>query len=667
MVLILGAGILVTTFIGARRMVQTMSESLVTRTLDAVDARLRGFFDEPARLLRMTCEQARHGVFELSPERRDVLADDEATFAARRDHRNRLLQPIVERYPQISSLMLNDGPGREHMLLHDGQRWRNRVVDRHVWGSEARWQEWTDDSGDARSHREPSEYNPSIRPWYVGALAARDGAGGPATPATDAVHWTAPYTFFTTKDPGITVSRTYDQGDDIDRAIGFDVLLSDISTFTQGVQISPRGLVAVLTDDRRFIGLPRMEEFMDAETQQSAFLKHPEDFGLSLFHDAMTAQAATGQDLGSILRFQSGGEVWWGQVHPFRLSEDQVLRVAVLVPEADLVVGLQRQRLVIIAIVLVVLILSLLRAAHFARRFSEPVETLVRQSDRISGGDLEPGPPIVSNLTEIQRLASAQDHMREGIRSVIKLEKLERDLDLARDIQRGLLPTEPLSIAGFEVFGWNEPADQTGGDYFDWQQLADGRWVITVADVTGHGVGPALVTAFCRAYSRASLPLVDGLGACLTRLNEQVHQDLPAGRFVTLVVALLGPDGGEMELLSAGHGPLFLYRAATGALESFNAHEIPLGLMPDVTYGAAQPIELKQGDVVVLLTDGFFEWANASGEQFGLRRLEEAIAAEAPGTVEEIVAGLHRRVLEFVGSTPQPDDLTVVVIKRTAS
>ena len=662
MIVILGVAILATTFIGARQAVRALSQAIVGRTLDTVEARLDGFFAEPARLLRMTCAQAAAGAFELDAPSAGTSADDEQRVNALRDHRNRLLAPVIDRYPQISSLMLNDGAGREHMLLYTGTQWRNRVSSRDDWGLEVRWLEWSGDGSEGRAYREQLDYEPRTRPWYVGALAARDRSTGPAPD----MHWTEPYIFFTTQDPGITASMTYDLGDGLDRAIGFDVLLSDISTFTQQMQVGERGIAAVLTNDRRLVGLPRLARFDDPEERKAAFLKHPEELDLTLFDDAATALRASGFEQAATIRFHSGGEAWWGRVSPFALGANRQLRIAIVVPEADLLGSLRTQRLVIITIVLLVLVASVLRAVVLARRFSAPVEELVRQSERISTGDLEPGAPIATELAEIRRLAAAQDEMREGLKSVIKLQKLERDLDIARDIQRGLLPTEQLSIRGFEVFGWNQPADQTGGDYFDWQQLPDGRWAVTVADVTGHGVGPALVTAFCRAYSRASLPLVDELGACLSQLNNLVHDDIPAERFVTLVIALLDPARGELELLSAGHGPLFLFRAASGSIERFNAHDIPLGLMTGVNYGPTQRLQLAEGDVLVLLTDGFFEWANAEQEQFGIERLSAAVKASADQPAERIVALLHESVLAFVGSTPQPDDLTVVVIKRTS-
>ena len=243
-------------------------------------------------------------------------------------------------------------------------------------------------------------------------------------------------------------------------------------------------------------------------------------------------------------------------------------------------------------------------------------------------------------------------------------EKLERDLDIARTIQQGLLPSEPLGLEGFEIAGWNQPADQTGGDYYDWQMLADGRAVVILADVTGHGIGSALVTSACRAYGRATLPIGSELGAAMSQLNELLMTDLPPGKMVTFVTAVVDPSVGRIELLSAGHGPLLLYTALDGAVQSLEAHGVPFGFAPGMPYGPAQDITMAPGDMLVLTTDGFFEWENAKEEEFGMERLENTVRSAADLSPDQLIARLYQAVTDFAGGTHQADDLTAVVIKR---
>jgi len=260
----------------------------------------------------------------------------------------------------------------------------------------------------------------------------------------------------------------------------------------------------------------------------------------------------------------------------------------------------------------------------------------------------------------LEAVAEATD----GERAKNALDMVERDLAVARDIQMGLMPTTAPSLGGFDIVGLACPAQQTGGDYFDWQPLPDGRLAVVLADVTGHGIGPALVMAVCRAYARATAPSAANPGALLDRINSLIHTDLQSGRFITMVLALLDERGG-VELISAGHGPTLLYRAATGEIERFGGDGLPLGIAPDVPYGPHRSLTLARGDVLVLLTDGFAEWARPSdGEQFGINRLVETLGSVAKQPAKAILEAYFKAVRDFVGIATQPDDMTAVVMKR---
>jgi serine phosphatase RsbU (regulator of sigma subunit) len=247
-----------------------------------------------------------------------------------------------------------------------------------------------------------------------------------------------------------------------------------------------------------------------------------------------------------------------------------------------------------------------------------------------------------------------------------QMERIRQDLDTARTIQQGLLPGQPLVAGDFDIAGWNRPADATGGDYFDWQELPGGRVAVSLADVSGHGIGPALVMAVCRAYARASFPSAGNLTEVMTRLNNLLVKDLPSERYVTFVVAWLDLADSRVELISAGHGPLLLYEAASDRFQSFDPQGIPFGLFPGSLYGSPHRFQMAPGDLLVLVTDGFFEWANTQDEQFGLARLQEAVRSSRHLQASEIIRQLHAAVVEFAGGTDQQDDLTAVVVKREA-
>jgi len=245
-----------------------------------------------------------------------------------------------------------------------------------------------------------------------------------------------------------------------------------------------------------------------------------------------------------------------------------------------------------------------------------------------------------------------------------KLAQIQHDLGMARSIQQGLFPTTTPRVEGFEVAGWNQPADETGGDYYDWQQLPDGRLAVIVADATGHGIGPALIMSACRAYSRAGLAADANLQTLLNHLNQLLYEDLPSDKFVTLVAGIVDPRGGAGQLISAGHGPLVFYSAAEDAFYCFDAQGPPLGLMPGLRYDGAHALTFGRGDILVLVTDGFLEWSNTADEDFGLLRLEEAIRAHRDQPPTRIIAAMRAAITSFVGDVPQADDLTALVIKK---
>jgi serine phosphatase RsbU (regulator of sigma subunit) len=260
-----------------------------------------------------------------------------------------------------------------------------------------------------------------------------------------------------------------------------------------------------------------------------------------------------------------------------------------------------------------------------------------------------------------------RQHVLAALRDVesrAKIAQMERDLGVARSVQQCLLPKTPPQIEGFDVAGWNQPADETGGDYFDWQQLEDGRVAFTVADVTGHGVGPALCMAACRAYARAIFAAQTDLRRAFSRLNHLLCEDLPSERFVTLAAGLLDPEEATLELISAGHGPLLFYLSAENRFRSYDAQGLPLGLMPDAKYGSPQILTFAPGDIFALITDGFIEWANPQGEQFGEKRLREVIRRNRDRPAATIISELYSSLLDFAGTAPQQDDLTILIVKR---
>ena len=246
-----------------------------------------------------------------------------------------------------------------------------------------------------------------------------------------------------------------------------------------------------------------------------------------------------------------------------------------------------------------------------------------------------------------------------------QLRQVEHELQIARSIQQSLLPKVRPQISGFQVAGWSQTADDTGGDFYDWKKLSDGRWVVVLADVTGHGLGPAILASVCRAYSRASFNVHDRLETTLKNLNRAFAEDLTPERFATFVAAVCEEGNDLVELLSAGHAPIFVYSSDNRSFQLLDAQALPLGILPDLWDAVPVKLNLKPGDIVLLITDGFLEWENSAGEQFGTERLAAAVRQFSDREPEVIIAELYDSVLNFAQGTPQQDDLTAVLIKRS--
>lgn len=243
-------------------------------------------------------------------------------------------------------------------------------------------------------------------------------------------------------------------------------------------------------------------------------------------------------------------------------------------------------------------------------------------------------------------------------------QRIQRELNIARSIQQGLLPREQPTVAGYDIAGWNQPADETGGDSFDFLPFNDGNLAIALADATGHGIGAALIMAETRALFRATVRQTRDLPRVMTEINDLLCIDLPDGKFNTAFFGFLDPGQNTVRFLSAGQGPILVYAAATGEVRELETHGLPLGIIPEAEYDATTLLQLAPGDMLVLLTDGFYEWDRPDGEQFGTERIADLIRQHHHLPAAEFIQVVYRAVVEFSAGTRQGDDLTAVIVRR---
>lgn len=239
---------------------------------------------------------------------------------------------------------------------------------------------------------------------------------------------------------------------------------------------------------------------------------------------------------------------------------------------------------------------------------------------------------------------------------------IERDLQLAKDVQNAFLPRTQPDIEGYDFFDYYQAANQIGGDYYDYIRLADGRLVVVVADVVGHGIAAAMLMAKLSAEARFCLASESDPAAAVTQLNERMCQ-FDLNRFVTFVMVTLDPRTHEATIVNAGH-PTPIHRHLDGSLgmPSKDEARLPIGVMEDVEYVAAT-LTLQPGESLTLFTDGLDEAMNSAGEQFTIDRMCKIVAA-SNGDPQEIGKSLLTQVRQHLGTHPQDDDMCLVALRR---
>ena len=254
----------------------------------------------------------------------------------------------------------------------------------------------------------------------------------------------------------------------------------------------------------------------------------------------------------------------------------------------------------------------------------------------------------------------------QDITELRKKQEQEFQLQLARNIQQRFYAAAPV-VCGFDIGGAAHPADETGGDYFDFISMADGSLVIAVADAKGHGFSSALVMALTRAYVRCFATMQLELDDILVRVNQMLLKDLEHGHFVTLFLARLNPDHRMLSYASAGHVPGFVFLDSGDVKCALDSTGPPLGLFPGSKFSLRPATQLDRGEIAVFLTDGVTESTTPDGYQFGTQRVLDYVRSHNHDTASNIANGIYYAARSFVQGDPQDDDITSVIIKANGS
>jgi sigma-B regulation protein RsbU (phosphoserine phosphatase) len=246
--------------------------------------------------------------------------------------------------------------------------------------------------------------------------------------------------------------------------------------------------------------------------------------------------------------------------------------------------------------------------------------------------------------------------------------RLDHDLQIARDIQRILLPSEPPPIEGFDIAGVNLPARQVSGDYFDYIKVDDERLGVVIADVSGKGVPASLIMAICRSVLRAEARLAKSPAEVLRKVNRQLYPDIKEDMFISMAYVILDHKNNHVTLSRGGHDAPLLHRAKSGQVEVLKPPGMALGIdsgdvFDRITGDLSVPLE--RDDCLVLYTDGVTEALDVNGEEFGLDRMVRSLRASASEGAQGVIDRITADVRNFATGRPQHDDITLIVVRKT--
>jgi sigma-B regulation protein RsbU (phosphoserine phosphatase) len=248
---------------------------------------------------------------------------------------------------------------------------------------------------------------------------------------------------------------------------------------------------------------------------------------------------------------------------------------------------------------------------------------------------------------------------------IVEKERIEKELEIAGHIQRRLLPKELPVLAGYEVDAVARPSKLVGGDYYNLIPIADGRYVLVIADVSGKGVPAALLVSTLHASLHAYIDGTSNLAGLVGRLNNVIHGNTEPERYITMFLAVLDPRAGSMTYVNAGHCFPFVVRSQQVSITSLPATGLPVGMFEGVEFEEVTH-KIEPGDFLVLYTDGVTEAMNRSSEEYGEMRFRQIMVSHSNQTAGEFLGGIVSNVEKFVAGEPQSDDITLLVLKRVS-
>lgn len=612
--------------------VESLAKTLIDQNSHQVQTELNNFFTPVDVDVKINADMAENGIFDQM-----TVEEFDLHFI-----------PFVKNSKSVSSMMMANANGDEYMLLQMDSTWINRVTYKGSDSLMADRYEWTYHNNELqqiKTWKEDKQYDPRTRPWFQGALENN----------LHEIFWTAPYTFFTTKDPGITASIKWKSKNGVDHVFGFDLLLLDICKFTSSLEISPNGRVYILTEDDRVLGLPRDDRFKDKDSLKANVLRPAEQLNDPVLTSAID-QWNSIADKDICYQFTATDEPWRGSITPFQLG-DETFRIVVVAPESDFLAQIKRTRMLIIGgfILIVFFAIIIVRAYRQKRKANA---ALVEQKKEV----------------EKQRDYANQEHQIAEEQKLIVQEKNKEIMDsinYAKRIQEAILPPNDLVTQYLpDNFILYLPKDVVAGDFYWFEPLED-RVLIAAADCTGHGVPGAMVSVVChnslnRAVREFGLTdpgqILDKTTELVIKTFERSNEEVKDGMDIALISIPKDQSGNKtIEYAGANNS---LYYIQNSELHEIKADKQPVGKYADRKPYTTKPVNLNPGDMVYLYSDGYADqFGGPRGKKLKYKALKEMLLSNSDMSLNQQREILFKSFEEWKADYEQIDDVCVIGIR----
>ncbi len=601
-----------------------MAENLLSEKMDLVEHKMSDFFSSAEKAFIISYKRGKSGTYQ-GLEIKEL---------------NRQFIPVLEGFEAVSAVDLADEMGNDYMLKYSHGSYVNLITREGCIARKLQKIEWLENEGELSILKKDTLdifFDPRLRPWFKGAIDTEE----------DVVFWTQPYQFATSNVPGITISKKWEDSTGIGNVISFDVSILDISKFTTQMEISAHGKVFIVTEDGRFLGLPKDERFSNENDLQNYLLINTDSLGIPEIVAAKREIIRHSQSK-ELYTFYFNGGRYFLKVKSFMVG-DNTFRICLLIPEKDLTDDVQEIRWLVMLIILVIALMAIFMAKAFHSK---------RKANQ-----------LLSN--QKQELEEKNEEINDSIR-------------YAKHLQQAILPSCSMIKKLFpQSFVLYKPKDIVSGDFY-WKHSFDRMVYFAVADCTGHGVPGAMVSVVCAnalnrvikeygiiepgkvldlvkdqvvdAFSQSDDGVSDGMDIALCCIDLEINKLWYSGANNPLYRVSQIKNGGEIPIKSVSDTKRILYE--------YPATKKPIGKSNQAKSFETHEIKLEKGDCIYLFSDGFSDqFGGPYGKKYKSKPFKNFLLSISAKEMKDQKIELEDEINAWKGDLEQVDDICILGVK----